>query len=85
MLGILRRIATSHGRVRPEMAEGCPERIDFEFFRYVWTFREQQRPRLLAYFEGLRPDQSLICFTNRTQADRYLGEITPVANPARVH
>src|SRR5262245_12135384 len=53
MLGILTRIATSYGRVRPEMAEGCPEKIDLEFFRYVWTYREEQRPKLLAFFEGL--------------------------------
>jgi adenylate kinase family enzyme len=85
MRGIFSRLAKSYGRVRPELAEGCPERIDFAFLRYVWTFPEQQRPRLLAYFEGLRPDQSLICFTNRKQADRYLGELTPVTNRARVH
>jgi adenylate kinase family enzyme len=85
MLGILSRIAASYGRVRPEMSDGCPERIDFEFFRYVWTFREKQRPRLLEYFRGLRPDQSLICFTNRIQANRYLSELTPRPNPAPVH
>ena len=85
MLGIIGRIATSYGRVRPEMAEGCPENIDLEFLRYVWTFGDQQRPKLLAYFEGLRPDQSLICFTNRKQADRYLGELKPVTNLACVH
>ena len=50
MLGIMRRIAGSYGRVRPEMAEGCPEQFDFEFFRYVWTYRRQQRPKLLDYF-----------------------------------
>ena len=58
MMGIMKRIATSYGSVRPEMAAGCPEKIDFEFFRYVWTYREQQRPKLLDYFEGLRADQS---------------------------
>ena len=60
MLGITRRIAGSYGQVRPEMAEGCPEKIDLEFFRYVWTFRRQQRPKLLDYFRGLRADQSLV-------------------------
>ena len=40
MMGILTRIAKSYGQVRPEMAPGCPEKIDFEFFRYVWTYRE---------------------------------------------
>ena len=59
MIGILSRIATSYGRVRPEMAEGCPERINAEFFRYVWTYRRVQRPKLLQYLEGLRADQIL--------------------------
>jgi adenylate kinase family enzyme len=85
MLGILTRIAKSYGRVRPEMAEGCPEKIDFEFFRYVWTFREKQRPTLVAYFEALRADQTFVHFTNRAQADRYLSDLTPASIPASVH
>ena len=85
MLGILTRIAKSYGRVRPEMAEGCPEKIDFEFFRYVWTYRDVQRPKLLAFFAGLRPDQSFVTFTDRTQADRYLGNLAAAANPASAH
>ena len=75
MFGIMRRIAGSYGKVRPEMAEGCPEKIDFEFFRYVWTYRQVQRPKLLDYFQGLRADQSLVCFTDRAQADDYLQKI----------
>ncbi|HYI29799.1 MAG TPA: DNA topology modulation protein [Bradyrhizobium sp.] len=79
MMGIMTRIATSYGRVRPEMAAGCSEQIDFEFFRYVWTYPEQQRPRLLRYLEGLRPDQALICFVTRKQADQYLTQVAPAA------
>ena len=82
MFGVVRRIAGSYGRVRPEMAGGCPEKIDFDFLRYVWTFHDLQRPKLLAYFEALRPDQSLVCFTNRMQADRYLGNLTATAQKA---
>jgi adenylate kinase family enzyme len=75
MFGILKRIARSYGQVRPEMGEGCPEKIDFEFFRYVWTYRQRQRPKLLEYFEGLRAGQQLVCFTDRTQADDYLKDL----------
>jgi adenylate kinase family enzyme len=79
MIGILTRIARSYGRVRPEMAEGCPEKIDTEFFHYVWTYRDRQRPKLVEYFRELRPDQTLVCFTKRTQAHRYLMGIAPMA------
>jgi adenylate kinase family enzyme len=85
VVGIVRRIGGSLGRVRPEMAEGCPERIDLEFFRYVWTYRRQQRPKLLAYFEGLRNDQSLVCFTSRTMADDYLRDVALKHNRAGLH
>jgi adenylate kinase family enzyme len=85
MLGILTRVATSYGRVRPEMAEGCPEKIDLEFFRYVWTYRKEQRPKLLAFFEGLRPDQTFITFNDRAQADRYLSDLVSAPTSASVH
>ena len=85
MVGILTRIARSYGRVRPEMADGCPEKFDVEFFKYVWTYRQRQRPKLLRYFEGLRSDQSLICFTDRTQADRYLLDLAQTQISASAH
>ncbi|KJC35607.1 DNA topology modulation protein [Bradyrhizobium sp. LTSP885] len=85
MFGILRRIAGSYGQVRPEMAEGCPEKIDLEFFRYVWTYRQQQRPKLLDYFQGLRADQSLVCFTDRAQAGAYLKDLARQQNRASIH
>ncbi len=81
MSGIMARIVGSYGRVRPEMAPGCPERIDFEFLRYVWTYRQQQRPKLLEFFEGLRADQALICFNSRKQAERYLDDVTLPSAP----
>jgi adenylate kinase family enzyme len=76
MTGVMTRIARSCGKVRPEIAAGCPEQIDIEFIRYVWAYRRQQRPRLLHYFEQLRTDQSLICFVSRKQAKRYLARLS---------
>lgn len=85
MLGILTRIVKGYGKVRPEMAEGCPEKIDLEFFRYVWTYRREQRPTLIDYFTGLRPDQAFVCFTDRTQADDYLKDLALWQNRASIH
>ena len=84
LTGIMKRIMTTYGQVRPEMAEGCPEQIDLEFIRYVWTYRQQQRPKLLKYFQGLRPDQAFVSFTSREQADTYLQTAEP-ASRATVH
>ena len=49
---IVRRWWRLRGIVRPDMAEGCPEKIDAEFFHYVATFRWLQRPKVIAAIEA---------------------------------
>jgi len=54
---ILRRIASSWGRVRPDMAAGCPEQFSFEFLVYTARFPFAARKRTdakLAQFTGTR-------------------------------
>ena len=38
LLGVVKRILTTYGKVRPDMGEGCPERIDWEFLQWVCRF-----------------------------------------------
>ena len=45
---ILRRVASLRGRVRPDMAEGCPEQLNLEFLIYTATFPLTARRRTLA-------------------------------------
>jgi adenylate kinase family enzyme len=43
------RMAAYRGRrTRPDMAAGCDEKFDLEFYRYIWTYDAQVRPRLEA-------------------------------------
>ncbi|WP_432762612.1 AAA family ATPase [Neorhizobium vignae] len=46
--GILGRWITNRGGTRPEMAPGCPEKIDLDFLRFVWTWEKVYGPRVLA-------------------------------------
>ena len=50
---LVRRIASSYGRVRPDMAEGCPEQLDWGFLlytaRFPWTHRAKISERLAAF------------------------------------
>jgi adenylate kinase family enzyme len=39
-----RRAVLGFGRTRPDLAPGCPEKIDFEFYRYIWTWDHTTRP-----------------------------------------
>jgi adenylate kinase family enzyme len=57
MLRILKRVLRYRGTVRPDMAEGCPERFSLEFLRFVWTYPRRSRPGTEALMHHLRPDQ----------------------------
>ena len=49
--GIVSRWIKYMGRTRPEMAPGCPEKIDWDFLKFVWTWDSVFKPRVIA---GLR-------------------------------
>jgi adenylate kinase family enzyme len=42
------RVLTSYGQVRPDMAQGCPEQVDWEFMKFVWGFDAKYEPRIIA-------------------------------------
>ncbi|UUX49450.1 hypothetical protein NUH88_18865 [Nisaea acidiphila] len=74
---VLRRAFSGLGNVRPgEFVDGCPERLDWPFFRFVLTYRQRSRARDLERMQGFRgsvhrfetPNQ-LELFLERTGSD----------------
>lgn len=51
---VLWRSGRARGTVRPDMAEGCPERFDPTFLRWAWRFSAHSRPAQAAFFENSR-------------------------------
>ena len=69
--GMFQRVILNHGKVRPDMAEGCPERFDFEFLKWVWNFNKNKREkyyRLLNEAEGVET----IVLKNRRAVRQFL-------------
>ena len=49
---IWRVVAYGGRRTRPDMAAGCDEKFDLEFYRYIWTYDAEVRPRLEAALQS---------------------------------
>jgi len=69
MTRLLKRIARGYGRVRPDSAPGCPERLDWSFLGYAWTWRRAIRPRILAAIAGYEPKTRT--FSDQCSVDRF--------------
>lgn len=71
LMGVVKRILTTYGTVRPDMGEGCPERFDLDFLKWVWNFNRNKREntyRLLNETEGVEK----IVLKNRRAVKRFL-------------
>ncbi|MEN8076607.1 DNA topology modulation protein [Clostridioides difficile] len=61
---IIKRRLMYIGKSRPDMAEGCPEGIDFDFFKWVLTYNKKIRPNILTKLKSYK-DKKIIIFNNR--------------------
>lgn len=45
--GAVKRRFMYSGKTRPDMAVGCPEKIDVEFLQWIWNFNKNEKPHVL--------------------------------------
>ncbi|MFJ6325497.1 MULTISPECIES: AAA family ATPase [unclassified Rhizobium] len=70
--GVLSRTLRWLGRSRPEMAPGCPERFDWEFLRYIWTFEKKFSPKVLAGLAQHGPNVPVLQLKSRGEMRQLL-------------
>ena len=51
---------SGRGRTRPDMADGCPERIDLGFLWWIWTYPRRHRPTLARKLAALPDDKRVV-------------------------
>ncbi len=73
---VVRRFLRYRGRTREDMAEGCPEKLDLEFVRWIlWDGRGRQKKRWLEAGLARRLDKVTVLKSQR-QIDRYWEELS---------
>ncbi len=71
LLRVIGRSVLHYGRVRPDSAQGCPERLDWDFLRFTWSWNRLRRARHLAVVKGFIGRQ--IIFRSRAARRRWVG------------
>jgi adenylate kinase family enzyme len=66
------RTARSHGQAI--QAEGCPERFELAFYRWIWNYPRDSRPRLDAALAG-QPHLTVVELTSRASMRRFLADL----------
>ncbi|MFT3787670.1 MAG: AAA family ATPase [Tepidisphaeraceae bacterium] len=75
--GIISR-RLKHGRtVRADMADGCPERFNWEFFRFVMRFNRDSLPGVLRALDEHRAGRTVIELHSHREVDAWLATVAP--------
>ena len=70
---VIKRTLKYHGKTRPDMTDGCPERFDWPFLVYIYDFAKKHRPRILNNLK--EPSSAIILqFKSPRQLNRWQGE-----------
>lgn len=67
---------------RPDLPEGCPEKIDLDFLSWVWNFPERSRPKVLEALRRAAPGVQVLQLTRRAQARELLNALLPLSPAA---
>ncbi|MEO1748538.1 MAG: AAA family ATPase [Pseudomonadota bacterium] len=79
LMGVYRRSLTSYGRVREELAEGCPEKLpDREFRSYIWNFEEKHMPKVKSAISSHGSYVPLLPIVERQQTNWYLERLQSI-------
>ena len=74
LLGVLKRVITTYGKVRPDMGEGCPERFDWDFLKWVWNFNKKKREKNYRLLNETKHAETIV-LKNRRMVKRFLGSL----------
>ena len=72
MYRVLKRRVMYHKKTRPDMNEECPEKIDFEFMKWIWNYRKRGRRNTLIRIGKVKGHKEVLIVKNRNQAAKML-------------
>lgn len=70
--GVLKRLLTRNGRRRADLAPGCRNRLDRDYWNWVWKYHRETRPEVAAALKRHADHIDLVVLKSRRRANRWL-------------
>lgn len=72
----LLRLAEHRGSNRPELAEGCHEKFDLDFFQWIWNYPRDVKPEIESLLKKHRNKQ-VFQLRGSAEVEKFLAKFTP--------
>jgi adenylate kinase family enzyme len=75
---VLKRAVMYRNRSRPDMAEGCREKLDLEFILWIWNYPRRSRPKIVRMLESKREEKRIVRLRSQSEIESFLSaQATP--------
>ena len=71
LYGVIKRVLSNYGRVRLDMADGCLERFDLDFMKWIWNFNKTHRDNFYNILKE-ENDKEIHIFKNRKECNEFI-------------
>lgn len=73
---VMKRTAKYRNRRRPDMANGCKERLSFEFMAWIWNYQKRTKPKIVELLKQYERDRTIIWLKSQTEIERFLATVS---------
>jgi adenylate kinase family enzyme len=71
--GAFKRRFMYAGKTRPDMAIGCPEKVDAEFLKWIWNFNNNEKPQIMQLLSNFKGQVYIL--KSRKDAEKLIDEV----------
>ena len=68
----IKRTLKHFGKHRADMGDGCNERFDFNFIRWIYGFPKKKKPEIIEKLSKLEPSVRVHVLTNRADVEMFV-------------
>ena len=69
---VTKRRLLYRNRSRPDMAEGCNEKLDLEFISWVWNYSNRSRPNVVKLINENSANKKVVWLRSSADAEQFL-------------
>lgn len=70
-----KRMLRYRNKTRPDMAEGCEERFDLDFLKWIWNYPKTKRPGILNKLKQLSTEKKIIVLKSPKEVQKFIVEL----------
>jgi len=78
MINAMKRVIIYRNKRRIDMAEGCFERFDFDFYKWIWSYKKKYGKIVKERLRKLQYKKEIVILKNYKEMDKYLEMIKEV-------